>query len=53
MVVLFPVWLEFCFTKMYKLSLGLTQPPVQWLSRAFPPGVKRPRREAYHSISCV
>jgi hypothetical protein len=26
-----------------------TQPPIQWVSGAFSPGVKRPGREADHS----
>jgi hypothetical protein len=29
--------------------LGSTQPPIQWVSGAFTPRVKRPEREADHS----
>jgi hypothetical protein len=30
-------------------ALGPTQPPIQWVSGALSPGVKRPGREADHS----
>jgi hypothetical protein len=30
-------------------ALGSTQPPIQRVPRAFPPGVKRQRRDADHS----
>jgi hypothetical protein len=30
-------------------ALGCTQPPIQWVSEALSPGVKRPGREADHS----
>jgi hypothetical protein len=36
-------------SKLYKLALGSTQPPTQWVSRALSFGVKRPEREADHS----
>jgi hypothetical protein len=30
--------------------LGPTQPPIQWVPGALSLGIKRPRREAYHSL---
>jgi hypothetical protein len=30
-------------------TLGSTQPPIQWVSKALSPGLKRPGREADHS----
>jgi hypothetical protein len=33
----------------YRLALGLTQPPIQWVPGALSSGVKRPGREAKHS----
>jgi hypothetical protein len=30
-------------------ALGVTQPPIQWVPGALPPGVKRQRREADQS----
>jgi hypothetical protein len=30
--------------------MGLTKPPIQWVTGALRAGSKRPRREAYHSI---
>jgi hypothetical protein len=33
----------------YDFSLGLTQPPIQWVPGALSPGVKRPGRESDHS----
>jgi hypothetical protein len=30
-------------------NLGSTQPPIQWVSGALSPAVKRPEREAEHS----
>jgi hypothetical protein len=32
-------------------ALGSTQPPIQWVPGALPPGVKRPGREADQSSS--
>jgi hypothetical protein len=32
-----------------QLKVGPTQPPIQWVTRAISPGVKRPGREADHS----
>jgi hypothetical protein len=32
-----------------RLAVGSTQPPIQWVSGVFPPGVKWPGREADHS----
>jgi hypothetical protein len=31
------------------LALGLTQPPIEWISRTLTSGVRRPRRETDHS----
>jgi hypothetical protein len=31
-------------------ALGSTQPPIQWVPEALSPGVKRPVREADHSL---
>jgi hypothetical protein len=39
----------FLFTTMSRLALGLTQPPIQWVSGEISLGVKRPGREADHS----
>jgi hypothetical protein len=36
----------FLFYTMSKPSLGLTQPPIQWLLGALSPGIKRLGREA-------
>jgi hypothetical protein len=36
-------------TAMSRTALGLTQPPIQWVSGALSLGVKRPWREADHS----
>jgi len=35
----------FLFATAFRLALGPTQPPVQWVPRALSPGVKRPERE--------
>jgi hypothetical protein len=37
------------FTKVSRRTLGLTQPPIQWVSGAISLGVKRPGGEADHS----
>jgi hypothetical protein len=42
----------FLFSKASRPTLGPTQPPIQWVSGAFSPGVKRPGREADHSPPC-
>jgi hypothetical protein len=34
---------------LFRQALGPTQPPVQWVSGALSPGVKRQGREADHS----
>jgi hypothetical protein len=39
----------FSFPMSSKPALGYTQPPIQWIPGALPPGVKRPWREADHS----
>jgi hypothetical protein len=39
----------FLFSKISRLTLGPTQPPVQWTQEALFPGVKRQKREADHS----
>jgi hypothetical protein len=38
------------FTTAYRSALGPTQPPIQWLRVALSLGVKRPGREADHSL---
>jgi hypothetical protein len=40
----------FLFTTASRRSLGSTQPPIQWIPGALSLGVKRPRREADHSL---
>jgi hypothetical protein len=42
-------WRIFLFSTSSRSDLGSTQPPIQWLTGALPPGVKRPGREADHS----
>jgi hypothetical protein len=39
----------FLFTTTYRMALGPTQPPIQWVPRAFSLGVKQPERETDHS----
>jgi hypothetical protein len=39
----------FLFTIRSRLALGPTQLPIQWVPGTLSPGIKRPRREAYHS----
>jgi hypothetical protein len=52
--VLFPAGARyFLYSTASRPSLGPTQPPIQSVSRAVPPGVKRSRREAYHSPSNI
>jgi hypothetical protein len=41
----------FLFTTTFRLALGPTQPPIQWVPRALSLGVKRQGREAGHSPS--
>jgi hypothetical protein len=40
---------NFLFSRSSRPALGSTQPPIQWVSRALSPGVKRPMREFDHS----
>jgi len=40
---------SFLFTTLSRLTVGPTQPPVQWLPGVLTPGVKRPGREAGRS----
>jgi hypothetical protein len=40
----------FLFTAASRVALGPTQPPIQWVSGALSLGVKRPGREANHSL---
>jgi hypothetical protein len=40
----------FLFTIASRLALGTTQPPIQWVIRAFSLEVKQPGREADHSF---
>jgi hypothetical protein len=42
--------LGFLFTTASRLALGRTQPPIQWAPGALSLGVKRPEREAEHSL---
>jgi hypothetical protein len=39
----------FLFTTAFRLALGPTQPPTQWVPGALSLGVKWPGREAYHA----
>jgi hypothetical protein len=40
----------FLFTTTYRTDLGPTQHPIQWVQGALSLGVKRPGREADHSL---
>jgi hypothetical protein len=40
----------FHFSMSSRSALGSTQPPIQWIPGALSLGVKRPGREAYHSL---
>jgi hypothetical protein len=40
----------FLFTTESRTALGLTQPPIQWVPGSLSLGVKRPGREAHHSL---
>jgi hypothetical protein len=40
----------FLFTTASKTALGPIQPPIQWVTGALSLGVKRPGREANHSL---
>jgi hypothetical protein len=42
--------LGFLFATSSRPTLGSTQPPMQWVSAAISPEVKRPGREADHSF---
>jgi hypothetical protein len=41
----------FLFSTASRLDLGPTQPPIQWVPGVLSPAVKRPGREADHSLS--
>jgi hypothetical protein len=41
---------NFHFSTSFRLVLGSTQPPIQWVPGAISPGVKRQGREADHSL---
>jgi hypothetical protein len=40
---------NFLFSTSSRPVLGLTQPPIQWVTGALSPGVKRPGRESDYS----
>jgi hypothetical protein len=44
-----PVGEIFLISTSSRPALGSTQPPIQWVSAALPPGVKRPECEAENS----
>jgi hypothetical protein len=44
---------NFLFSTSSRPVLESTQPPIQWVSRALLPGVKRPGREADRSPSAI
>jgi hypothetical protein len=50
-VLEFDSWRELgiLLTTASRSALGPTQPPIRWVPGALSLGVKRPRREAYHS----
>jgi hypothetical protein len=41
---------NFVFSTSSRPNLGSTQPPIRWVPGAPSPGVKRPGREADHSL---
>jgi predicted membrane protein len=41
------------YSTSFTPALGHTQPPIQWVTGALSPEVKRPRREADHSLPPV
>jgi hypothetical protein len=41
---------ERIFSTSSRPTLGSTQPPIEWVPEGLSPGVKRPGREADHSI---
>jgi hypothetical protein len=42
---------EFPLLRVVQTGSGPTQPPIQWVPGAFSPAVKRPGREADHSLA--
>jgi hypothetical protein len=44
---------NFLFSTSSRPALGSTQPPIQRVSGAFSPGLKRPRHDADHSSSTM
>jgi hypothetical protein len=42
-------YVVFLYATTSRKALGLTQPPIQWISRVLSSAVKRPGREADHS----
>jgi hypothetical protein len=43
-------WIQdFLYVNSYKVGLGPTRPPIQWVSASLSLGVKRPAHEADHS----
>jgi hypothetical protein len=43
----------FLFTTAFRTVLGPTQLLIQWVSGALSPGIKRPVREANHSLPSI
>jgi hypothetical protein len=39
----------FLFTTAFRMALGTTQPPIQWVPGALSLGIKQPGHEADHS----
>jgi hypothetical protein len=39
----------FLFTTAFRMALGPTQPPIQWVPDALSLGLKQPEREVNHS----